>query len=64
MNSGTTPRVWPDKVIVLSPQRPTFSAANTPPAMPSGTTIRRFAASFSEFASASPTNGPTAERKT
>ena len=50
-------------LIARSIQRPACSAEYTPPAIPSGTTTMNASApSFAELASASTTNGATAER--
>ena len=62
-NSGTTVADNPAMLIVRSIQRPSCSAAYTPPAMPSGTTtINASAPSFAEFNNASPMNGATGAR--
>src|SRR5947209_872647 len=57
--SGMTVAERPTTLIVRSMRLPTFSADNTPPAMPSGTTTTNArAASLSELTSALPRMGP------
>ena len=62
-NSGTMLADMPTIVMVRSIQPRTFSAATTPPRMPSGTTTTNAtAASFNEFKSAGPMKSTTGLR--
>ena len=62
-NSGTVVADSPATEMIRSGARPAFSAAMTPPAMPSGTTITNAsAASLSELTSADWMNGQTGVR--
>ena len=62
-NSGTTVTESPVRVMTRSSQRPTFSAATTPPAIASGTTMTKAtAASLRELISAVAMKGATGAR--
>ena len=62
-NSGTVVADRPTTEMTRSGARPKFSAATTPPKMPSGTTITKASApSLSEFTRALTTNGSTGVR--
>ncbi len=61
-NSGTVAADSPVREMIRSSGRPTYSAATTPPRIPSGTiTTSARAASLAEFTSAARTSGSTAD---